>query len=109
MGDLKNMMDADLVNLQRDIQKELTRRSVEKMIPIFGVKSSPINQHEFADPKQAFSCAAGLLDKVLSDAQNDLANGLFEGWNGNLLCIYVQHVSESDFAILQPHLRDKKS
>lgn len=108
--DLQKMMDGELVRLQLEIKKEQDRRLAEKMIPVFGVWQSPINQYEFADPEQAISCAAGLLDKVLREVKDDLSKeGGLQGWNGNLLRIYVQHVNESDFAILQPHLKDKKS
>lgn len=107
--DLQKMMDGELVRLQLEIKKEQDRRLAEKMIPVFGVKTSQANQYEFADPAQAISCAAGLLDKVLDEVRDDISKGGLQGWNGDLLRIYVQHVSESDFAILQPHLRDKKS
>ena len=107
--DLQKMMDGELVRLQLEIKKEQDRRLAEKMIPVFGVWQSPINQYEFADPAQAISCAAGLLDKVHHEVQDDLSKGGLQGWNGDLLRIYVQHVNESDFAVLQPHLKDKKS
>ncbi|ECQ3776339.1 hypothetical protein F0A41_22340 [Salmonella enterica] len=109
MPDLKNMMDDELTSLQRDIKAELARRSAEKMIPVFGVQTSPLNQYEFSNPEQAISCAAELLEQVLNDIQSDIARGGLDGWNGNLLRIYVQHVNKSDFAILQPYLQDKKS
>ncbi|WP_407214428.1 hypothetical protein [Enterobacter hormaechei] len=67
MHDLQKMMDGELASLQSAIKAEQARRSAEKMIPVFGVKTSPINQYEFADPAQAISCAAGLLDKVLDE------------------------------------------
>lgn len=109
VNNLQNMTGDELANLQSDIKAELARRSAEKMIPVFGVQTRPINQYEFADPGQAVSCAAALLEQVLSEVQNDLSKGGLEGWNGNLLRIYVQHVNESDFAILKPYLKDKKS
>ncbi|EAA7166295.1 hypothetical protein GSB13_003859 [Salmonella enterica] len=109
MPDLKNMMDDELTSLQREIKAELARRSAEKMFPVFGVQTSPLNQYEFSNPEQAISCAAELLEQVLNDIQSDISRGGLDGWNGNLLRIYVQHVNESDFAILQPYLKDKKS
>ncbi len=109
MPDLQKMMDSELVHLQLEIKKEQDRRSTEKLIPVFGVKTSPVNQFEFADPAQAISCAARLLDEVLNEVRDDLSKGGLQGWNGDLLRIYVQHVNESDFAILQPYLKDKKS
>lgn len=109
VNNLQNMTADELTSLQSDIKAELARRSAEKMIPVFGVQTTPLNQYEFSDPKQAASCAAGLVDKVLNDVLDDLSKGGLDGWNGNLLRIYVQHVNESDFSILQPYLRDKKS
>lgn len=108
VSDLQNMTGDELASLQNAIKAEQARRSAEKMIPVFGVKTSPINQYEFADPSQAITCAAELLDKVLGEVRDDLSKGGFQGWNGDLLRIYVQHVNESDFAVLQPHLKDKK-
>lgn len=109
MSNLQNMTGDQLVSLQSDIKAELARRSTEKMIPVFGVQTTPLNQHEYSDPRQAFSYASGLLDKVLSEVQDYISSDRLQGWNGNLLRIYVQHVNESDFAILQPYLKDKKS
>lgn len=106
MSNLQNMTGDELANLQSDIKAELARRSTEKMIPVFGVQTTPLNQHEFSDPSQAISYAVVLLDKVLAEVRGDLSKGGLQGWNGNLLRIYVQHVSESDFAILQPHLKN---
>ena len=109
VGDLQKMTGDELASLESAIKVEQARRSAEKMIPVFGVKTSPINQYEFADPAQAISCASGLLDKVLDEVRADLSKGGLQWWNGDLLRIYVQHVNESDFAVLQPHLKDKNS
>lgn len=108
MSDLTSMMVDELVTLQRDITAELSRRSQEKKIPVFGVRTSPLRVYEFSDLHQAISCAEGLLGDVLIQTQEDMKGDGLQGWNGDLLRVYVQHVSESDFAILKPHLKDQK-
>lgn len=107
MNDLNALHSSELLQLQVDIEEELQRRKKSKKKPVFGVVCG-FSRYEFMTLGAASICLRQHLPDAIDALLTDIEKGGLDGWNGDVVRLYVNHVSEEDFKSLEPGFFDNR-